>query len=152
MEPKLRLATLEDLRGLLALQRAYYAEDGYPFVEEVARSCWQDFLADPALGRAWVAEAGLGLVGYAVLTLGYSLEYGGPDAFVDELYVAPAFRGRGIARRALSLLEADCGERGVKALHLEVERGNETARRLYRRWGFADKERVLMTKRLREEG
>jgi GNAT superfamily N-acetyltransferase len=151
MEPTLRPATLDDLRGLLALQREYYAEDGYPFVEEVASACWRGFLAEPALGRAWVAEAAPGLVGYAVLTLGYSLEYRGRDAFVDELYVARAFRGQGIAARALALLEAECGERGVKALHLEVERGNEAARRLYRRWGFADRERVLMTKRLREE-
>jgi GNAT superfamily N-acetyltransferase len=151
MEPRLRPATLDDLRGLLALQRDYYAEDGYPFVEEVARACWRGFLAEPALGGAWVAEVGPGLVGYAVLTLGYSLEYRGRDAFVDELYVAPAFRGRSIAGRALSLLEAQCRERGVKALHLEVERGKEVARRLYRRWGFADKERVLMTKRLEGE-
>jgi GNAT superfamily N-acetyltransferase len=152
MEPKLRPATLEDVGSLLALQRAYYAEDGYPFLEEVASACWRGFLAEPALGRAWVAEADPGLVGYAVLTLGYSLEYRGRDAFVDELYVAPAFRGRGIASRALSLLEAECAERGVMALHLEVERGNEAAHRLYRRWGFADKARVLMTKRLRGEG
>jgi GNAT superfamily N-acetyltransferase len=133
--------------GLLELQRAYYAEDGYSFDAAVARSCWQALFADPGLGGAWVADTDGGLVAYAVLTLGFSFEYRGRDAFVDEIYVAPAFRGQGLGGRALGRLEEECVARGVKALHLEVERAKDDARRLYRRWGFADKERVLMTRR-----
>ena len=151
-EVRLRPAALQDVEGLLELQRAYYAEEGYPFAEAAARSCWEALLADPVLGRGWVAHAQEALVGYAILTLGFSFEYRGRDAFVDEIYVAPAFRGRGIAGRALAALEAECAQCGVKALHLEVERGNEAARRLYRRRGFADKDRILMTKRQSADG
>lgn len=141
-----RPAVTSDVEALLRLQAAYYADDGYPFVEAEARGCWQRLLEEPGYGRAWVATHDGRLVGYSVVTFGYSLEYRGRDAFVDELYVAPEWRGRGLARAALSVIEAECREAGVRALHLEVERNKETARGLYRRWGFVEHDRVLMTK------
>ena len=42
--------------------------------------------------------------------------------------------------------DAACAEAGVRALHLEVERHKDNARGLYRRWGFVEHDRVLMTK------
>jgi ribosomal protein S18 acetylase RimI-like enzyme len=36
----------------------------------------------------------------------------------------------------------------VRALHLEVDHTNEAARRLYRRWGFVEHDRYLMTRRV----
>jgi GNAT superfamily N-acetyltransferase len=141
-----RPANPTDVEALLKLQVAYYADDGYPFVETEARACWERLLGQPDNGRAWVAEHDGRLVGYSVLTFGYSLEYRGRDAFVDELYVAPEWRGRGLGREALSIIDAACAAAGVRALHLEVERNKETARGLYRRWGFVEHDRVLMTK------
>lgn len=49
----------------------------------------------------------------------------------------------------MTIAEQYCGEMGVAALHLEVERHRETARRLYERAGFTDHDRTLMTKYLR---
>ena len=43
-----------------------------------------------------------------VLTLGWSLEYHGRDAFVDELFIAPSCRGRGLSKLALGVLEDAC--------------------------------------------
>jgi GNAT superfamily N-acetyltransferase len=42
-------------------------------------------------------------LGYIVLAFGFSFETGGRNAFIDELYVAPEHRGKGIARRAREL-------------------------------------------------
>ena len=69
-------------------------------------------------------------------------------ACIDELYVAPAWRGRGLGHQALKAVDAACIQLGVEALHLEVERNKTAAQALYRRWGFADRQRVLMTKRM----
>lgn len=142
----LRPAHPADLDALLALQRAYYVEAGDALDPARARAALAALLADPALGAVWIAEDAGEAVAYAVLTLGYSLEYGGRDAFVDELYVAPAHRRRGLARAALEALEASARAAGVRALHLEVERELAGARALYRRAGFADRDRVLMSK------
>jgi ribosomal protein S18 acetylase RimI-like enzyme len=125
-----------------------YAEAGYPFDPVAARDCFAAIVRDPALGRAWLVGVGGEVAGYAVLTLGYSLEYRGFDAFVDDLYVVPAQRGRGLGRAALEAVEAAARELGVRALHLEVERENASAQTLYRRRGFRDNDRRLMTKRL----
>jgi ribosomal protein S18 acetylase RimI-like enzyme len=147
-DERFRPAQPADISALLGLQAAYYVEDGNPFVETVAREVWTALLSDDRLGRVWVAEAGPSLVGYAVLTLGYSLEHRGRDAFLDELYVAPPARGRGLGRKLMELLETACSELGVQALHLEVERDKAQAQALYRRRGFESHDRFLMTKRI----
>jgi ribosomal protein S18 acetylase RimI-like enzyme len=103
-------------------------------------------LSDPSLGQVWVAEDGQRLVAYAVLTLGYSLEHHGRDAFVDELYVVPSHRGQGLGRAALALMDAYCRENGVHVLLLEVEHVNEDAHALYRRAGFVVGTRHLLKK------
>jgi diamine N-acetyltransferase len=142
----LRLAAPADVEPLLRLVEAFHAEDGYPFREEETRINLLRLLGDPQLGRLWVIEDAGALAGYLVLGLGFSLEFRGRDAFVDELYVVPSHRGRGLGKQALALAEAACRELGVRALHLEVERGNEEALGLYRKVGFVDHDRYLMTK------
>lgn len=143
-----RPAALSDLEALVRLQREYYREDGYAHRHTEARLAWQQLLADRTRGLVWLARSDKGCSGYLVVTLGFSLEYLGIDAFVDELYVVPVMRGRGLGRRALALAERACRELGVKALHLEVEPDKSRALDLYRRAGFLDHHRRLMTKRL----
>lgn len=127
----------------------YYAEDGYPFVPIEAAAAVSRLLAEPALGRMWVFAEGDDVVGYAALTLGYSLEYRGRDAFVDELYLRPDRRGAGAGMRALGVMEDACRELGVRALHLEAERGKPRLLGFYTRAGFASHDRHLLTKLLR---
>jgi hypothetical protein len=94
MEPSFRNATEADADLLLAMMREYYAFDHHPFDLENARSALTGLLRDPALGRIWLVCAGESVVGYIVLTLGYSLELLGRDAFVDELFLLESHRGR----------------------------------------------------------
>lgn len=143
-----RLATVADLDDVLSLQRDFYAEEGYPFAVEHMRLALATLLGDPSLGQVWVAEDAQRLVAYAVLTLGYSLEHRGRDAFVDELYVVPSHRGRGLGRAALGLMDGYCREHGVHVLLLEVEHVNEDAHALYRRAGFGAGTRHLLKKHI----
>jgi ribosomal-protein-alanine N-acetyltransferase len=62
---------------------------------------------------------------------------------VDELHllnitVAPAWQGRGLAAAMLDRLVDECHRRGLVQLWLEVRLGNERAREVYRRYGFAE--------------
>ena len=88
------------------------------------------------------------MVGYAVLGLGFGIEYGGADAFVDDLYLVPEARGRGLGRIVLDLLEAQARDLGLAALFLVVDPENTPALRLYRRQGFEGTHWLLMAKRL----
>lgn len=88
------------------------------------------------------------ITGYLVVTLGFSLEYGGTDAFIDEVYLEPAARGRRLGTMAFQLAEDWCRSRGVRALDLEVEHDKLDAPRLYLRLGYNEHQRHLMTKML----
>jgi GNAT superfamily N-acetyltransferase len=148
--PELRPARPDDCDRILPLMAEYYAEDGYEFVAVEARAALARFLGDPSLGRLWVFVADGGVVGYVALTLGYSLEYRGRDAFVDELYLLPAHRGGGLGARALACVEDACRQLGVRALHLEAERRKPRLLAFYERAGYSSHDRHLMTKAIAE--
>ena len=57
-------------------------------------------------------------------------------------------RGSGVGRELLARLEERCRALGVRALHLEVDHENRRALEMYRRAGFVDHDRLLMTKRI----
>jgi GNAT superfamily N-acetyltransferase len=148
MELSFHPAEAGDAETLLGLMQEFYQEDNISFDAGNARAALEPLLGSGAWGRVWVIRVGDVAAGYAVLTLGYSLEFGGHDAFVDELFVRPAYRGLGLGREALAVIERACRELGVRALHLEVGRGNARAQALYQQAGFADRGHFLLTRRL----
>ncbi len=150
-ELQFREATLQDEAALVPMMRALDEHEPYAiqFDESAVRTAFRQFLGLPAFGRVWLLYTGPALVGYIVLTIGFSFEFHGHDAFIDELYIAPDHRRLGIGRQALAFLEQKAREMGVNAVHLEVDRGNDPALELYRRTGYRDHDRFLMTKWLR---
>jgi ribosomal protein S18 acetylase RimI-like enzyme len=136
-----------DLEALLELLARFNASQGYAYDAAAARFALGELLAKPELGRAyWIRRDGAS-VGYAVLCFGWSLEWGGRDAFVDEIFVEAPARGRGVGRAALRALIREAERLGVRALHLEVESGNAAGQALYRSEGFAGKDRQILTLR-----
>lgn len=140
-------ATPADLPALLPYLRAYAQFDGLAFDEERSRRIVGALLRDPRLGRvAFIVDAAR-RCGYVALCYGYSIELGGRDAFVDELYIEPDSRNRGLGSLALKhacgLARAD----GIVALHLEVRRDNEQAQRYYARHGFTPRDRYFLLSR-----
>ena len=150
MELQLRLANDADVNTILPLMRQFYAIDQYPFDELIAHTALTDLVRDPSLGRVWLLYNRDRAVGYLVITFGYSLEYHGRDAFIDELFIEANYRHQGIGTRAIEFALEACRELGVHALHLEVERTNITGQALYRKFGFEDHDRYLLTRRLGE--
>lgn len=147
MAQLVRGATAADVEALVVLMRDFYREDGDAFSEDESRAAFAALVATPAWGRVWVADDGGSLVGYVALTFGYSMEFGGRDAFIDDLYVVPSHRAQGVGRRLIAACEDACREVGARALHLGVRPTNPAAS-LYRRVGFREQEHRLMTKRL----
>lgn len=147
MEPTFRLASEGDLDALAEFVRRFYAEDQtFPLDEAVARRVLAGMIGDPSLGRVWMIHDGAEPIGYLALTFGYSLEYHGRDSFIDEFYIKESHRSRGAGAAAMRFLDSACRELGVHAVHLEVERVNTTAQGLYRKFGFEDHDRYLMTR------
>ena len=129
------------------MARDFHVEDGHPLNDNGARALTQAARGHP-LARAWLIHERGRVVGYAVLGLGFGIEYGGADAFVDDLYLVPEARGRGLGRIVLDLLEAQARDLGLAAVLLVVDPENTPALRLYRRQGFEGTHWLLMAKRL----
>jgi ribosomal protein S18 acetylase RimI-like enzyme len=146
MDAEVFQASANDTPELLVLMRSFYAEEEYPFNEARTERVLRAMLADPLFGAVWLFRLDGRAVGYLVVTHGYSLEFGGRDAFVDELFIVPEQRGRGFGTQALRIAEEHCRREEISALHLEVERENPRARALYERSGYKVHDRFLMTR------
>ncbi len=142
------MASIEDVDLILNFMEAFYANDGYPFDVEKSRKNVLKFIDDPALGRLWLMESSGTAFGYLILTFGFSFEYGGRDAFLDEFYLEPEFRSKGIGTEAMRFMFDQAKELDVQAIHLEVERTNAGGQKLYINTGFESNDRVLLTKRI----
>jgi GNAT superfamily N-acetyltransferase len=76
-------------------------------------------------------------VGIAVLSWNYELERGGAIAWLDELYVVPSRRGKGVGLALLRRALREARKEGCESVQLEVVKGHERAARLYVREGFS---------------
>ena len=148
MEVKLQLAQKSHIPQLLRFMQAFYAIDQYPFNTDTAKKNLDQFIENPDLGRIWVILDENQNIGYIILTFGFSFEYQGRDAFIDEFYLIPETRSRGIGKKVLETVISKASSLGVKAIHLEVETHNEAGSRLYKRLDFKGNNRALLTRRL----
>jgi ribosomal protein S18 acetylase RimI-like enzyme len=143
----LRLATVDDIAEVLPRTRAFNAHEGIVIDPAAHEPALRQLLGDPSLGGVWLVERAGVPVGYAIITFGFDLEFGGRDSYLTELWIDPDARGRGAGTAALALLDPELESRDVRALHLQV-RSDNPAVRLYERTGFITSPRQVMTRRL----
>lgn len=141
----LRKASPSDIPQLIALMAEFYAEANYPLNRVRAASAFATLIADQRLGQVWLIEKNSEAVGHLVVTLCFSLEYGGLIAFVDDLFVRRPFRRAGLGAAALEEARAFCAGCGVRALLVETGHDNMAGQAVYRRAGFASTDRLHLT-------
>jgi ribosomal protein S18 acetylase RimI-like enzyme len=148
MSASLHLARPEDLERLLPLVAAMHAETGIAQTDEGRRAALVPLLDGSPHGVAYMIGPQRAPIGYVVVTFGWSLEFGGLDGFIDEIFIRPSVRGRGIASEVLGALWQALRPAGLKALHLEVARDDHAARRLYERCRFVPREGFMLMSRV----
>ncbi len=146
----LRRATIDDLPVLLELAAEYCIADGHIFHEATTRAAFAPLLHSSPPdrhGTVWVIlDESRNDIGYAVVTWGWSIEGGGLEALLDEIFVHT--QGRGLGSAAMPVIEAHCRRHGASRIFLETERANDRARRLYGRLGFVEDDSIWMSKSL----
>ena len=146
---QLTLAKPDHFEAVAKLVADFHAESGIDQTDEASAAAIMPLLEGSPHGAIYLAGPARAPVGYVVLTFGWSLEMGGMDGFVDEIYIRPGVRGRGIGTEILAGLPAQLAGFGLKAVHLEVDRDKPETRRLYEKMGFQARDRyVLMTRAL----
>lgn len=138
-----RRATADDAPALLRMCRDFHIEDGSP-LDTAGEATIEHVAQGEPLAPAYILEENGTTAGFFILTLGYSVENGGTDGFIDDIYLLPPLRGRGLGRKAVALAVEAAKEVGIRTLLLEVEAHNERAYGLYRKMGFADTQRRLL--------
>ncbi len=137
----LELARPAQLEELLPLVAAYHAFEEVETSPEQRRDSVGKLLEDNRLGEIWLMRNLDSVIGYIAVCYSYSIEFGGRDAFVDEFFIAAAERGKGIGGCVLKEITALMRARGIVAVHLEVDGGNERARAAYAWAGFSSRDK-----------
>lgn len=135
-------ARSEDLPEILQLLRTQLAEHDIALTSQALERATRGLIEDHSLGRILTVRLDGEIVGVAVISFLWTLEHGGPAAWLDEVYVAPASRGHGIGQQLIEAAMQVARESGCIALDLEVDAGHEAAERLYERMGFKRHQRV----------
>ncbi|MCP5155578.1 MAG: GNAT family N-acetyltransferase [Ectothiorhodospiraceae bacterium] len=150
---RLRVAARDDADRVVAMVGRFHAEEGIASEPAALRAVLVPLLGESALGRFWLLESGGDACGYAAVCFGYSIAYQGRDAFLDEIWLEPEMRGRGIGTAALRAVRDAVAALGIGALHLEVRKANRNAWRVYEGMGFRPRpESCLMTVMLAPPG
>ena len=135
----------QDEAAFLDLTRAFYAHEGFAFDPQASGRMVRHLLAHPQVGAVWLAWRDGRAVGYLVVTRCYSLEFGGPFALLDEIFVLPEARGTGLGKRLLDTAAGYCREQGIGYLRLEVQKRHARTVEIYRAYGFRAEDRHLMS-------
>ena len=143
MSQLLHLAGPDDLERLLPMVAAFHTEAGIESEAGGRERAVTPLLEGSPLGAIWLIGPKMSPVGYVAVGFGWSIELGGMDGFIDELWIREKVRGRGMGSEALLTLQKALAEAGVRALHLEVAEGASV--RMYKRAGFQRRPHPLMT-------
>jgi GNAT superfamily N-acetyltransferase len=129
-----RLATSDDAAAVATLLHDFNVEfdTETPGAEAIARRL--RVLLDST--STFCAVAGEPIVGLALVTLRTNVWFDRPVALVDEFYVIPDLRGRGIGALLIATVETTCRDQGVAQVEINVDEGDLDARRFYERHGY----------------
>lgn len=99
--------------------------------QDLMRDGWKD----GSTFYCFIAEYSGRIVGYIFVTDGYTSWQGGQALHIEDVFVRPAYRGKGIGALLLKEVAMFARERLVKRISLLVRHKNESTR-LYRKLGF----------------
>lgn len=144
----LTLAQPEHLDQVTRLVADFHTEMNIDQSDDARRAALLPLLEGSPHGAIYLAGPTRAPIGYGIVTFGWSVEMGGMDGFVDEIYIRPGVRGRGIGTEVLAALAKGLKSTGMKALHLEVDRDDTHAQSVYEKQHFTARPRyMLMTRK-----
>ena len=145
IDADVREATEGDIEELAALYAEFFAEDAIDTADIDLDSNIRRMIRD-SRARIWVAVHDGEIAGLASASLTYGVEFGSA-AEIEDLYVTPEARGKGLARRLFETALAWSEAAGAAEILLVITPEAEAAQsltKLYRRFGFRDSRRIVM--------
>ena len=132
----IRLATFDDLPHLTPLVAAFHQEEGIVSDPKQRDRALIPLLEGSPHGAVYMIGPRNSPMGYVVFSFIWSVEFGGLEAMVDEVYLRHNVRGKGIGKSILKRLFRTMVAHGVHSLSLEVHQKNAKAIQFYKALGF----------------
>ena len=134
---EIREVCQQDKAQWLRLWEGYTRFYGSPQPSDVTEYTWQRMLdsASPMLGRVALADGNI--AGFAICVLHEGTWVKTPVCYLEDLFVDPAMRGRGVARALVQALRAEGKAKGWSRLYWHT-RADNPARKLYDEFTPAD--------------
>ena len=148
-EPDFSPYTADHYDSFVALARLFYAHEQIAFDPQRIDHALAEMSAPCPLGFLHMITFREKVAGYLLVTLCYSMEFGGRFLLLDELFIREDFRGHGLGKKAVQFAETLCQRLECQYLRLEVARQNQTALTLYQKAGFVSHDRDYLTKDLK---
>ena len=150
---EVRLLKTEQIDAAVDLLGRQLSEHGVRTDLGKVRSVIEQIVEDDRLGFVMLAlEKDETPVGVAVGCAFLGIEHGGMSGWIEELYVLPEFRQRGIGSLLIAEFIRVASALGWRAIDLEIETGHQRAASLYERHGFTQLDRSRLSRRLGESG
>lgn len=140
---QIRGAKPEDYDQIIALYNDFVEEDRY---SEHNFDSFKQVLKNPN-NFIYVAESGDALIGFATLSIRNVVRYPNPIAELDELYVSPSHREKGIGKKLIEKVEQKAKELNCYVIYIESHDDRQTAHKFYAsqgytKYGFAFRKRI----------
>lgn len=150
---RIQRATTKDVPALLPLIAEYWHFEAIPSFEpqRVAAQLTR-LLSEPGLGAGWFAVSEAVPVGYLLAVYVFSLEHLGLTAEIDEFYVVPSQRGRGVGAELLETAEGEFVRMGCTNVSLQLSKNNGSARSFYIAHGYAERSRYELLDKMLQDG
>jgi GNAT superfamily N-acetyltransferase len=132
---EIRPARTDEIEEMLPLIRAYCEFYEVEPNDDGLRVMFETLITEPSQGTVFIARDDGRAVGFATLDWKWSSLKAARLGYLEDLYVEPEARGRGIADALIEACVARCRERGMSALQWLTAPDNHRAQKVYNRTG-----------------
>ena len=145
MAVTVREATTGDAATVVSLVHQFEKEEG----KSAARLTVADVLAhgfgERARFRVLLAEDAGRTLGYALFYPSYDAEYAAEGLYLQDLFVVPDARRRGVGRALMAAVARACQAAGGCYLFWNAQKANHAGRAFYRRLGASEEPVVTLS-------
>jgi len=147
--PQFKAFCDKDFSELERMIFALYREDscGEKISRRKIRDTVQELTRHPEKGTVSIFRMGEAVIGYSIVIYYWSNEFGGNIALIDECYVKPSWRDKGIGTSFIKYVSA-ANAASLKRIGAEVTPVNKRALAFYSRQGFSPARNRYLFKRL----
>lgn len=141
----IRKITAADEAAFLELTRQFYASDAvlHDIPAANRQATFRELMRSDIYAEGYLLEQEGETAGYGLLSRTFSQEAGGIVVWIEELYILPEHRGRGLGQQFIAFVES---LPGVARIRFEVEPDNTRALALYRCLGYRQLPYLQMVK------